>query len=579
MPNLDTSNLDTLTPEHYRVLTAVEMGLRNHDYVPLPLLCTIASISHGSVPRLTNDLLRIKLLTHVGGSADGYSLSYAGYDYLALKVLQRRGVVRELGSRIGVGKEADVYIGLAPDGSPVVLKFHKLGRTSFKTAKTKRDYMGHRQSASWMYLSRLAALREFGFMVALRQRGFSVPEPKSVNRHCVAMEHIEGAPMHTLRALTPALAQHLADLLYQTMVRMLSYGVVHGDCNEFNVIVQGFDAEALSDSEDAEDVEVKAAGKAGCVAGVGGAESAGSAEPAAGLSPAGCPGLAGPSVAAATSTISTAPVATSDPAAAPGGRYTPTEAERAIMQAMKVVVIDFPQMIQTTHPEAEDQFNRDVDSFVGFLNRRVHADIRVPRYTQALAEAEALRSQRLAEAAARSAGEGAAEGGSGSCGASGPAGGPPASALPGFGSDDIQATEKFVKDVAAKYDQPEPEDVGAIAPAGGAAAGGEAGATNPSDAARAEDGLTASRSSEEQSDEGRDAVEDGGSDEAAADQFGDRPGGQPDGQPAAQPAARRRREAIDVRAAVKRQLQKEENKRVQKARQRKGKSQGKPRLD
>lgn len=44
------------------------------------------------------------------------------------------------------------------------LKLHRLGRTSFRDVKSKRDYLGNRSSYSWLYLSRLAALKEFAFM-------------------------------------------------------------------------------------------------------------------------------------------------------------------------------------------------------------------------------------------------------------------------------------------------------------------------------------------------------------------------------------------------------------------------------
>ena len=42
--------------------------------------------------------------------------------------------------------------------------FFRLGRTSFRQLKNKRDYHRHRGNASWLYLSRLAAMKEFAFM-------------------------------------------------------------------------------------------------------------------------------------------------------------------------------------------------------------------------------------------------------------------------------------------------------------------------------------------------------------------------------------------------------------------------------
>lgn len=41
---------------------------------------------------------------------------------------------------------------------------YRLGRISFRAIKTKRDYLGKRKAASWMYMSRLAAQKEFAFL-------------------------------------------------------------------------------------------------------------------------------------------------------------------------------------------------------------------------------------------------------------------------------------------------------------------------------------------------------------------------------------------------------------------------------
>lgn len=50
------------------------------------------------------------------------------------------------------------------EGEVFALKLHRLGRTSFRDVKSKRDYLGTRSSYSWLYLSRLAALKEYAFM-------------------------------------------------------------------------------------------------------------------------------------------------------------------------------------------------------------------------------------------------------------------------------------------------------------------------------------------------------------------------------------------------------------------------------
>ena len=63
----------------------------------------------------------------------------------------------------------DIYVVSAglPDHEIRVLKIHRLGRISFRAVKEKRDYTSKtaaRQNFSWMYLSRLAAAKEYQFM-------------------------------------------------------------------------------------------------------------------------------------------------------------------------------------------------------------------------------------------------------------------------------------------------------------------------------------------------------------------------------------------------------------------------------
>lgn len=69
------------------------------------------------------------------------------------------------------------------EGEVLALKLHRLGRTSFRDVKSKRDYLGRRSSYSWLYLSRLSALKEFAFMKALGDHGFPVPQAIDNNRH------------------------------------------------------------------------------------------------------------------------------------------------------------------------------------------------------------------------------------------------------------------------------------------------------------------------------------------------------------------------------------------------------------
>ncbi len=64
MVKLDASNLRYLSNDEFRVLVAVEMGMRNHALVPTPLIERIACLRHGGVGKLLANLLKFKLLHH-----------------------------------------------------------------------------------------------------------------------------------------------------------------------------------------------------------------------------------------------------------------------------------------------------------------------------------------------------------------------------------------------------------------------------------------------------------------------------------------------------------------------------------
>lgn len=87
-----------------------------------------------------------------------------------------------------------------------------------------------------MYMSRLAALKEYEFMKALRREGFPVPEPIGQNRHTVIMELIDAFPMRQISKVGDPAALY-AELL-SLIVRLAQYGLIHGDFNEFNILVE-----------------------------------------------------------------------------------------------------------------------------------------------------------------------------------------------------------------------------------------------------------------------------------------------------------------------------------------------------
>lgn len=236
MGRLDVSLLRYLTVEDIRALTAVEMGMKNHEIVPASLIASIANLKYGGSHKLLRELSKHSLVAFEKNKINvGYRLTNKGYDYLALRVLTHRDVVASVGNQIGVGKESDIYIVADNDGEEYALKIHRLGRTSFRQIKNKRDYHNKRRTASWIYLSRLAATKEFTNMKALYEHGFPVPKPADFNRHCVIMQLISGYPMQQVHDVADV--ESLYDELMSLILKLANNGLIHGDFNEFNLML------------------------------------------------------------------------------------------------------------------------------------------------------------------------------------------------------------------------------------------------------------------------------------------------------------------------------------------------------
>lgn len=245
---LDTKQLRYLNTADWRILTAVESGSRNHEIVPTPLIASIAKSTPGDASRSISLLARTGLIAKVATAKyDGYRLTYGGLDYLALHGLQKSSVVYSVGNQIGVGKESDIFVVSDDKGEQRVLKIHRLGRVSFKKGvKNKRDYARTRRekergAGSWMYMSRLAAMKEFAFMTALKEAGVEVPVPLGQNRHQIVMSLVDGVVLRQVEKVGDPAGLY-AELM-GIIVRLAHLGLIHGDFNEFNIMIREVEGE------------------------------------------------------------------------------------------------------------------------------------------------------------------------------------------------------------------------------------------------------------------------------------------------------------------------------------------------
>ena len=313
----DLTALKYLNKDDFRVLTAIEMGMRNHEIVPVDLIQSISKIRNTSVRRILANLLKHKLIKHTKIQYDGYSLNFLGYDFLAIHSLIKQGILVQIGTKIGVGKESDVYLcyvqkvnseisdeqynqikeniltenarkeqnkqkqldeknnikneikeeedkkvqgeeeeeesseeeevsyfqnDLPKTIQTVVgeltiacIKFARLGRTSFRAVKSKRDYVKSQTHYNWLYLSRLSSQNEYKNMKGLYSHGFAVPRPYGYNRHAIIMEYVPSYPLNKVEEIKDknVVYHKMMDFIY----KLGENGLIHGDFNEFNILL------------------------------------------------------------------------------------------------------------------------------------------------------------------------------------------------------------------------------------------------------------------------------------------------------------------------------------------------------
>ena len=61
---LDANALRYLSKEDLRVLVAVELGMKNHEFVPITLIDSIAKLKHGGTHKSISELHKHKLVYH-----------------------------------------------------------------------------------------------------------------------------------------------------------------------------------------------------------------------------------------------------------------------------------------------------------------------------------------------------------------------------------------------------------------------------------------------------------------------------------------------------------------------------------
>jgi RIO kinase 2 len=227
-----------LEPEDIQLLLAIERQMKNYEHVPTDAIQTYSKLPFSEIEYRLPILVKNGLAHGWRGQYTGYNLTTSGHDTLAINALVKADVVEAFGKPLGIGKESDVYDALTPYGRRVALKFHRVGRTSFKKTKLKRNYtVKYSYTPDWHHQSRIAAKKEYHALKLLYPKGVAVPEPIRQNRHVVVMSMIEGTELYHFSEL-PDVETVYHEILVNIRKTYRDVNMIHGDLSPFNIILR-----------------------------------------------------------------------------------------------------------------------------------------------------------------------------------------------------------------------------------------------------------------------------------------------------------------------------------------------------
>jgi RIO kinase 2 len=224
-----------LESEDFRILNIIESAMSKREFVPIEQIQKYAKLPMDRIEFTLGKLSKLGLIFRTKGAYVGYTLNYAGYDCLAINTLVKAGIIDSFGKTLGVGKEADVYDVLSRDGKRIAVKFHRLGRISFRQTRRKRGYI--REHSTWLFQSHVSAEKEFQAMQLVYKNGVSVPEPISQNRHVIAMGMIEGAELSKYKEIQKP-EKILKEILRNVRKAYLKAHIIHADLSDYNIILK-----------------------------------------------------------------------------------------------------------------------------------------------------------------------------------------------------------------------------------------------------------------------------------------------------------------------------------------------------
>jgi len=234
--------LNQLSEDAIRVLMGIEQGMRRFEFVPVNHIAFFARFDKEKTKYLLDKVHKLGVVYRFKGINRGdpisYILNYEGYDILALHAFYSKNIIKSIGNIRGKGKESDVYECLLFNGDQAIIKFHRLGRISFRNIKKLRSYITKQKHLNWLYMSRLSAHREYEALNLIQSKNldFKVPKVYGWNRHAIVLSLLYGDELYKFNEINEPVKifEEILDQYYKIYTNV---GIIHGDLGEFNVIL------------------------------------------------------------------------------------------------------------------------------------------------------------------------------------------------------------------------------------------------------------------------------------------------------------------------------------------------------
>ena len=219
-----------LNKSDFKILKVFASSLKNRQFLNLTTLSQYSNLGQGLIEHHLERLVKFGLISK---SNLGYTLLVTGLDIYVLKILSNKNIITALGPQIGIGKEAEVYLARDSLDQDRILKMFRLGRSSFKQIKRKRDVSA--ASNNWLLLNIDTAKKEYDILTYLKDSSNFFPNPLYRSFHCIVMDAIYGNRLSDIENLgDPKL---VLEKIIDNITIAYHKGYINGDLNEYNIIV------------------------------------------------------------------------------------------------------------------------------------------------------------------------------------------------------------------------------------------------------------------------------------------------------------------------------------------------------